>query len=299
MRRRTMLVLTAAIAAIPAATAQAVHFAPWGDVAKIDTVAGNHPDLNTDSLDGCPIESPDGRDLYMASNRPGGQGGLDIWVAHRDDPDAPYGAPQNLGPAINSAANDFCPTPVRGGGLFFVSNRATPGACGMGDIFLTRRNPRHGWSEPDRLACAPAGPNSGLDEQGPSRSGGELYFSRSAPGVPGEIFVSEEKGGGYGPAVPVAGLNDPLANDIQPNVRKDGREVVFSSNRDGAQGQDIYASTREAGGGWSEPENLGPPVNTSAAETRPSLSWHADRLLFGRAPGPEGMADIHLATRER
>jgi hypothetical protein len=300
MRRRTLLVLAAVLIAVPTATAQAVNFSPWGGVTKIDEVPGNHPDLNTMALDGCPIQSPDGRDLYMASNRGGGQGGLDIWVAHRDDPDGAYGAPENLGPAINSTANDFCPTPVRGGGLFFVSNRATPGACGMGDIFFTRRNPGHGWAAPQRLACAPAGPNGELDEQGPSLAGDRLYFSRSAPGVQGDIYMARrDDDGGFGPADPVAELNHPTANDIQPNVRKDGREVVFSSNRNTATGQDIYTATREPGGGWSEPESLGAPVNTAAAETRPSLSWHAEQLLFGRAPGPEGMSDIYVATRER
>ena len=302
MRRRILLVFAATMApvAVVAATAQAVHFSPWADAAKLDTIAGNHPDINTPDLDGCPIESPDGRDLYMASSRPGGQGLLDIWVAHRDEPGEPYGAPENLGPDVNSGADDFCPTPVRGGGLFFVSRRATPGACGMGDIFFTRRNPSHGWSEPERFACAPEGPNGALDEQGPSYVDGQLYFSRSAPGVPGDIYASSgQPDAGFGPADPVTELNSPTANDIQPNVRKDGREVVFSSNR-GQGGQDIYAATRDgASDAWSTPENLGGAVNTAAAETRPSLSWHADRLLFGRAPGPEGMADIYLATRER
>jgi hypothetical protein len=43
--------------------------------------------------------------------------------------------------------------------------------------------------------------------------------------------------------------------------------------------------------------NLGPSINTTAAESRPSLSWHADQLLFGRAPGPEGSSDIFMSTR--
>ena len=301
--RGRILAVSLAAACLAAATAQAAQLSPWGGVVKLDDVPGAHADLNTASLDGCPIESPDGRDLYMASNRPGGQGLLDIWVAHRDHPDEPYGAPENLGPAINSAADDFCPTPVQNGGLFFVSRRADAGACGMGDIFFTRRHPERGWSEPERLACAPEGPNSALDEQGPSlvRAGGrELYFSRSATGVPGDVFASPgDPDGGFGPAAPVAELNSPTANDIQPNVRKDGRELVFSSNR-GTGGQDIYAATRrDADSPWSEPVNLGGPVNTGAAETRPSFSWHADRLLFGRAPGPEGSSDIYLATRER
>ena len=99
---------------------------------------------------------------------------------------------------------------------------------------------------------------------------------------------------------PEAELNEAAANDIQPNVRKDGRELVFSSNRSGSQGQDIWVSTRESVfDAWTTPVNVGGNVNTAAGETRPSLSWDAQTLLFGRAPGPEGMSDIYIATRTR
>ena len=50
---------------------------------------------------------------------------------------------------------------------------------------------------------------------------------------------------------------------------------------------------------WSAPVNLGTAVNTPAGETRPALSWDAQTLLFGRAPGPEGMSDIYVATRDK
>jgi hypothetical protein len=67
--------------------------------------------------------------------------------------------------------------------------------------------------------CGPDGPNSALDELGPSyvEVGGRalLYFS-SGP----DIYVSEKlKDGCFGPAAPVAELNG-AASDIQPNVRK-------------------------------------------------------------------------------
>jgi hypothetical protein len=82
-------------------------------------------------------------------------------------------------------------------------------------------------------------------------------------------------------------------------VRKDGREVVLSSNRTGTLGaQDIWVATRdEVGDPWSAPVNLGSAVNTAAAESRPSLSWDALTLLFGRTPGPEGIGDIYVSTR--
>jgi len=304
--RTTIAFLAAVLAAASfGATARAAHFTPWTDAQKIDTINGNSSELNTAFMDGCPIQAPDGLSLYLASNRTGGKGLLDIWVARRDSRRDPWGAPVNLGEPVNSAFDDFCPTPIRGGGLFFVSREPLPGACGLGDIYFTRWNPKHGWSEPRNLGCAPLGPNSGLDEQGPSYvpADGSLYFSSSSSAVPGDVFVSAGLGDwGFGPAVPVGSLNDAGANDIQPNVRKDGLEVVFSSNRTGSLAQDIWTSTRASlDDPWSAPTNLGSAVNsvTGAAETRPSLSWGGRQLLFGRAPGPEGMSDIYVATRTR
>jgi hypothetical protein len=62
----------------------------------------------------------------------------------------------------------------------------------------------------------------------------------------------------------------------------------------------VYVSTRDAfGDAWSTPVNLGTAVNTAASETRPSLSWDAQTLYFGRAPGPEGMSDVYVATRAK
>jgi Tol biopolymer transport system component len=112
--------------------------------------------------------------------------------------------------------------------------------------------------------------------------------------------VSADHGGGFGAAQPVVELNDPAANDIQPNVRKDGRELVFSSNRTGTLGsQDIWVATRaHVDDPWSTPVNLGAAVNTAVSESRPSLSWDARTLLFGRTPGPEGNSDIFITTRE-
>jgi hypothetical protein len=303
---RASIAVSVAIAGLALASIAAA----WSSAQKLDDMNGHNAAINTPQLDGCPIQSPDGLNLYIASNRPGGRGGLDIWVATRGSTTASWGAPVNLGEPVNSAADDFCPTPVGKNGLFFVSREALPGACGQGDIYFTHRTGVAGWAEPERLLCAPAGPNSELDEQGPSwlstngklRGKKQLFFSRSsaAPAVAGEIYVSERQNGArFGPATAVAELNDAGANDIQPNVRADGLEVVFSSNRAGGAGaQDIWIATRGSlDAPWSAPTNLGAVVNTGAAESRPSLSRNGAELLFGRAPGPEGSSDIYMTTR--
>lgn len=281
-----------------AGAAYAMHFSGWG---QAQLVAG----VNTTFGDGCPIESPDGLSLYMASNRDGFTGAtrnLDIWVAHRDSKEDAWGAPENLGPPINSAVDDFCPTPVRGNGLLFVSRRE-PGSCGTNDsdMYFARLNPKHGWSEPAHLGCGSGGPNTTADEMGPSyyEVDGQafLYYSSGA-----DIFVSEQLGDlSFGPGQAVTELNS-SSSDIQPNVRKDGREIVFASNRTGTLGgQDVWTATREdADDAWSDPVNLGSAVNTAAgSETRPSFSWDAGTLHFGRAPAAGGPGDIYVSTREK
>ena len=182
----TALALLAACAASPA---QAMDFSPWATAVNAEDVPGTSAELNTSFQDGCPIQAPDGLSLFLASTRPRFVGDprtdIDIWVAHRESKDSPWGAPQNLGEPVNSTADDFCPTPIRGEGLFFVSRRVLPGVtCGMGDIYLTRRDPAKGWEPPEHLGCqSDGGPNTPLDEQGPSyvKTGGPapVFLERS------------------------------------------------------------------------------------------------------------------------
>lgn len=289
------------LAALVAAVASAMNFTPWSTPLNAETVPGTSSDLNTTFNDGCPIQSSDGLSLYIASNRPNGLGGQDIWVATRESADARWGAPQNLGAPINSSANDFCPTPLPGNRLLFVSERGGPGSCGSGDIYLARLNPAHGWSEPQNLGCQV---NSAAGEAGPSYfetdNGAQLYFSSTRAGD-SNIYASPQlPDGSFGPAVPVAALNS-ASDDFRPNVRKDGLEVVFDSNRAGTLGgQDIWSATRDSvDDEWSPPVDL-TNVNTSFNETRASLSWDGRTLTFGsNRLGSEGQADVYESTREK
>src|SRR5688500_9209567 len=78
--------------------------------------------LNTSASEGCPHESPNGRSLFFASNRTANNN--DIYVSQRQ-PDGTWGDPERLPNTVNSpTANDYCPTPLPGGGLLFVSERA-------------------------------------------------------------------------------------------------------------------------------------------------------------------------------
>jgi hypothetical protein len=128
--------------------------------------------------------------------------------------------------------------------------------------------------------------------------GASLYFS-SGP----DIYVSRRlQDGSFGPAEAVADLNA-AAGDIQPNIRKDGREIVFASNRAHASafgGQDLSVATRETvDDPWSAPVNLGAAVNTGATRPVPHSPGTRRPLYFGRARGPEGSTDIFVTTRSK
>jgi hypothetical protein len=299
VRGRRRLVGTAALTLLIAAAPAAVVARSFGDWETAVPEAG----VNTAAAEGCPIESPDGLSLYIASNRAGGTGDPDpndIWVFHRDAVGDPWGAAENLGGPVNSPFADYCPTPLRGNALLFVSNR--PGGCGGGDIYLGRDNPAHGWTI-QHLGCdaTGAGPNFPGGEFGPSLvetdEGTFLYFSSDGYEVGGDqdIYMSRQRADGtFEPATAVEELNTPQS-DFMPNVRKDGLEIVLNSNRPGGfGGQDVYTSWRASTSEpWSTPVNVGGAVNTAGNETRSSLSWDGTRLHFGRN------GDILVSTRTR
>lgn len=257
---------------------------------------------NTAAHDGCPIESPNGKQLFIASTRPGGLGKNDIWVAERQNKNSAWGPMTNLGSAINSADQEFCPTPIGGGWLLFVSDRlacgATPGQNPpVGDIYITRQRPDGTWLEPRNLGCVAdgTGPNFVGGEFGPSlvdtANGTYLYFSSTGTSGNHDIYRSlRNADGSFGTPQPVSELNT-AAVDQMPNVRRDGKEIVFASSRGG--NMDIWTATFDDSTGlWSTPVPV-TAVNTSEPETRPSFSGDGLRLYFGRG----ATADVYVSTR--
>ena len=307
-RRHRLAVIVATLALLLPGAVSAKHYSDWGPADPVVAV-------NSSAADGCPIESPNGLELYIASNRNpkvGGEGDPnDIWRSTREAVDAEWSAPLNLGPTVNSVAADFCPTPLNGGWLLFVSTRGVPQACGVapaGDIYITREHPVRGWETPTHLGCAPAGPNTAGGEFSPSLvetdEGTMLFYSSSGTNGFQDIHVSEMlPDGTFTAGVPVAGVDVNLAgaHDQMPNVSRDGLEMVFASNRGGGAGSfDIYVTTREStADAWGPPVSAGSGVNTPDSETRPSLSGDGERLHFGRAPAAGGPGDVYVSIRTK
>lgn len=238
---------------------------------------------------GCPIETRDGNRLYTAS---GSAGTLDIWAYRRDGRNGEFGERTRLGPPVSlDDADDFCPTPLAGNWLMFVSDRATDASCGGVDIYLARYRayPLKSWSNATNLGCAPDGPNTAGVELSPALvstpEGTFLYFSSNVNGDQDIYRSTMAPDGSFSEGVPEVGLNTG-ADDRQPNLSRDGLTIVFASTRD-MGGFDVFMATRNSvGDAWSEPRNLSVALEFATQpldETRPSLSWDRKRLYFGAA----------------
>ena len=91
--------------------------------------------FNSDEFTSChPTLAPDGKRLYFASNRPGGYGGLDIYVAESHG--GKWGEPKNLGPTVNSAGNELFPVMHEDETLYYSSN----GHRGLGGLDIFKAN---------------------------------------------------------------------------------------------------------------------------------------------------------------
>lgn len=283
--------------AVMTAAVSAMTFGAWSQPQNLEAV-GADDDLNTIALEGCPSISRDGLSMYFASNRlVGGYGGIDIYVSSRSSVDDPWGAPVNLGPTVNTAANELCPTPMRDGhGLMFVSSK--PGGCGGWDIYATRWHVTRGWGQPNNIGCTV---NSSADEASPFLVGEELYFSSTRTGVSHIYVAPVTESGSIGTPTLAPGLNATSA-DARPNLGRDGLEIFFDSNRSGGcGGLDLWTSTRASTSDqWAPPIDLGCDVNGSANDLRPSISWDGTHLYFGSdRTGGEGSQDLYGTTRER
>lgn len=105
--------------------------------------------INSANWDSQPSVSSDGRHLFFASNRPGGQGGSDIWMSTLGD-DGYWGPAQNLGPEINTPGEDNSPFIHPDGNTLYFASDGHPGMGGL-DLFYSRWNPDNTWDIPVNL----------------------------------------------------------------------------------------------------------------------------------------------------
>lgn len=112
--------------------------------------------INTRSWDSQPTVSFDGKVLYFASARPGGFGGMDIWMSTYNR--GRWSMPVNMGPEINTPGNEETPFIAKDDQTLYFTSDYHPG-MGNVDLFITRKNPDGRWGKPMNLGYPINTPN--------------------------------------------------------------------------------------------------------------------------------------------
>ena len=150
----------------------------WGAPLKLnlnaDGYTSTQPGIGFDQKTGETI-------LYFSSDRPGGEGGLDIWYSVRDE-NGSFGSPQNLS-QVNTPDDEVSPFFHDLSQQLFFSSDGYPGLGGL-DIFRTKRDDGLNWTEPTHISH----PING--------SYNDMYYSLNARGTIA-TFASDRSGSTY------------------------------------------------------------------------------------------------------
>ncbi|MFO0477885.1 MAG: OmpA family protein [Bacteroidota bacterium] len=141
----------------------------WQPIKKISANV-NHPIF----WDSQPSVSADGNTIFFASDRPGGYGGIDIYITQRDVITGEWSIPKNAGPKINTRGDEKTPfIHSDSKTLYFSSN----GHFGFGgyDLFYCRKNENNQWLDPENIGTPI---NTEADDTGffVSSNGKTAYF---------------------------------------------------------------------------------------------------------------------------
>ena len=94
------------------------------------------------------------------------------------------------------------------------------------------------------------------------------------------------------------GINNDEYSVCHPSLSKDAKTLYFASDKPGGYGGlDLYECTREIGGPWSTPVNLGPKINTSGEEGFPFIADDGTLYFASDGHGGLGGLDIYSTTQ--
>src|SRR5215204_5686306 len=214
------------------------------------------PAINTSAFaEICPTLSISGRYLYFASNRPGGCGDFDIYVARRLTKKSwiDWSDPVNLGCDVNSAGPEFSPSLFEnedGATELYFSSGMRAGGLGMGDVWVSRLQD-DGSFGPAVQVVELNSPANDLRPKIRARDGLEIFFdsNRSGSGLQ-DIFTSTRECTSpdcpWSAPVNLGPIVNSNAVDGGAALSFDGTELYFMSNRTGGSGdQDIYVTRRQ------------------------------------------------------
>ena len=197
----------------------------------------------------------------------------------------------NLGETINTSAPEYSPIiSLDGQALYFTSRRLREDESNMGiiepkdnmyleDVYVSYKKNGKEWQKPELMDfCLPERNEATVAVSTDERF---IYVYKDDAGN-GDIFYSEFEDSRFKQLEPLEteGINTD-AWEPHLTVSPDGRVKFFSSDREGGYGgRDIYRVVKLPNGEWSQPQNLGPTVNSKYDEDSPFISVDNKTLYY-------------------
>ncbi len=204
---------------------------------------------------------------------------------------------KNIGITVNTKFNNSNAALSADGKTLYLYNDE-----GNGDIYISERQADGTWGIPEAL---PGLINSSFREESVSvtKDGDVLYFSSERPGGFGgsDIYVCTKDSNGEWAKVKNLGTKiNTEFNDDNPFIDYDSKTLYFSSRgRKGMGGYDVFKATllNQDKNEWSEPENLGYPINTPDDDIQFVSTKDGQRAYYAsvREDGM-GYQDIYMIT---
>lgn len=239
--------------------------------ASIDNIGGV---INGKYPDFVPVISADRSVMVFTSRRVGSTGGEIVYNFDTGDPEGYYEdiyitynkgnnwtPPENIGKPVNTEFHDACIALSPDGQSLYIYKDE-----GGGDIFLSKLVGEK-WSNPARLNKNINSKKSYEAHCSVTADDNTLFFSSDREGGLGglDIWMSTRKSGGdWGEAVNLGPTINTEYDEDAPFIHVDGRSLYFSSKgHKGMGGYDVFRTIRQPDGSFSEPENIGYPINSS------------------------------------
>ncbi len=205
--------------------------------------------------------------------------------------------PLNLGDSINTEVSEYYPTITIDGNKLIYTRRVN----NFNEDFYESDRVNGKWSHARSLS-GNINTNMNGGAQNISQDGQWLIFTGcNFPDGFGscDLYISYLTPEGWSTPENLGGIITTEYWESAPSLSPDKRDLYFASRRpDGYGGSDIYVSHRMLNGHWSEPENLGPTINTSADESTPFIHADNQSLYFTSGGHPGYGGDDLFITRK-